>query len=254
MSDSSTGESLSGRDISVNFGGVAALNRVSIEVSNGAIRGLIGPNGAGKTTLVNVLTGFQRPDEGSVRIADVDVTRSAPDDLARRGIARTFQAARLFMNLSVLENVEVSVCAAGVGRRAAERRSMEILQWANLKLRSHISAGALPFGEERRVGIARALALAPKYLLLDEPAAGLSEQECDDLADLIRRIPTSFGCGVLLIEHNMPVVMQTCPELQVLDGGRTIALGPTEEVKRDRQVIEAYLGTVSGEGARAGSS
>jgi branched-chain amino acid transport system ATP-binding protein len=246
-------ETLSGRDISVNFGGVAALSCVSIEVSQGAIRGLIGPNGAGKTTLVNVLTGFQRPDEGSVWIADCDVTRSTPDEIARRGVARTFQAARLFMNLSVLENVEVSVCAAGVSRRAAEQRSMEILQWANLTPRTHISAGALPFGEERRVGIARALALAPKFLLLDEPAAGLSEQECEDLADLIRRIPSDFGCGILLIEHNMPVVMQTCPELQVLDGGRTIAFGPTAEVKQDRQVIEAYLGTVSGEGARAGS-
>jgi branched-chain amino acid transport system ATP-binding protein len=254
MPEASPGETLSGRDISVNFGGVAALTGVSIDVSQGAIRGLIGPNGAGKTTLVNVLTGFQRPDEGSVRIVDDDVTRSAPDEIARRGVVRTFQAARLFMNLSVLENVEVSLCASGLGRRVAEHRSREILQWANLMSRAHISAGALPFGEERRVGIARALAVAPKFLLLDEPAAGLSEQECDDLADLIRRIPSTYGCGILLIEHNMPVVMQTCPELQVLDGGRTIALGPTDEVRKDRKVIEAYLGTISGEGVRARSS
>jgi branched-chain amino acid transport system ATP-binding protein len=254
MSDSPLGETLTGRDISVSFGGVAALAGVSIEVNQGSIRGLIGPNGAGKTTLVNVLTGFQRPDAGAVLISGDDVTRTAPDEIARRGVVRTFQAARLFLNLTVLENVEVSVCSTGLGRRAAERRAMEILESANLSQRCHVSAGALPFGEERRVGIARALAMAPRFLLLDEPAAGLSEQECDDLAELIRRIPSIYGCGILLIEHNMPVVMQTCPELQVLDGGRTIALGPTDDVKRNREVIEAYLGTMSGEDRRAGGA
>jgi branched-chain amino acid transport system ATP-binding protein len=233
---------LSGAGISVGFGGIQALSDVTIELLQGAILGVIGPNGAGKTTLVNVLTGFQRATHGEVLVDGRPLGGYAAIHAVRAGIARTFQAARLFHTLTVAENIEVGLCASGLGRRAAAAQAAKILEWTGLRPRANTRAGALPFGEERLVGIARALGSKPRFLLLDEPAAGLNEVECRHLSDLILRIPRDFGCGLLLIEHNMDVVMGTCPRLQVLDRGRTIALGLTAEVSRDPQVIAAYLG------------
>ena len=231
------------RDISVHFEGVTALEDVSLSILPGVCLGLIGPNGAGKTTLINVLTGFQKPDTGLITIDKTDITRWRPDSIARAGVVRTFQGVRLFPGLTVGENVEASAAGMGLRRNAARARAMEVLEWMGIADLANLKAGALPYGGERQIGLARALAPRPKFLLLDEPAAGLNEAECDQLMATVARIPEDFQCGVLLIEHNMRVIMGVCETLHVLDGGRTIAEGPTEEVRSDARVIEAYLGS-----------
>ena len=233
---------LCGRAITVRFGGIAALTGIDIELRVGDILGLIGPNGAGKTTLVNVLTGFQTPTEGEVWVKGSRTTRLRPHLMSRLGIARTFQSARLFENMTVLENVEVAAVASGLSTSAALRRSREVLDWTGCGAWAQRYASELPYGRERLVGIARALAAAPSFLLLDEPAAGLNRQETEDLGRLIREIPEAAGCGVLLIEHNVPLVMEVCRKIQVLDGGRTLALGNPDEIARNAEVRRAYLG------------
>ena len=235
--------SLTAAGISVRFEGLFALDGVHCALGRGEILGLIGPNGAGKTTLINVLTGFQRLDAGRVVMDDEDITGWPAHRIARRGVARSFQSGRLFRELLVRENLEVTAIGVGAGRREARRRATEILEWLGLPEKAEVRADSLPFGHERRVGIARALAMHPTYLLLDEPAAGLNEAECDDLVRTVARIPQRFGCGVLLIEHNMRVVMDVCERLHVLDGGSTIAEGPPERIRNDPQVIRAYLGS-----------
>lgn len=233
---------LVGTGLSVGFGGIKALSSVDISLDQGGILGVIGPNGAGKTTLVNVLTGFQRPDRGDVLVNGQNITRGGPRGAVRAGVVRSFQAARLFHDLTVAENVEVALCAAGRSRRAAGPAARELLDWMDLGHRANLRAGDLSFGEERLVGIARTLGSQPRFLLLDEPAAGLNEVECAALSGRIRAIPAHFGCGLLLIEHNMDVVLATCPQLVVLDRGHKIADGPADLVRRDETVIAAYLG------------
>jgi branched-chain amino acid transport system ATP-binding protein len=228
--------------ITVRFGGITALAEVDLEVRPGEIVGLIGPNGAGKTTMINVLSGFQAPSHGTVRIAGEAATGLSPQRVARRGVARTFQAARLFGDLSVLENVEVAAIAAGLGRRAARERALRLLEWVGCGERPDQPASALPFGRERLVGIARALAAGPSFLLLDEPAAGLDEGECGRLSAFIARIPGEWGCGVLLIEHNIPLVLEICQRIQVLDGGRTIAVESPAGIAGHPEVRRVYLG------------
>jgi branched-chain amino acid transport system ATP-binding protein len=239
-------ETLEAKDIVVTFGGLTAIDGVSISLERGDVFGLIGPNGAGKTTLVNVLTGFQRPTRGQVYLGGTDITAFPAHRIARQGLARTFQAVRLFRDLLVIENLEAAAVGAGLASREARRRAMHILEWIRFDHKAHHRADSLPYGEERRVGIARALATAPKFVLLDEPAAGLSDAECDDLMGLIAQIPGEFGCGVLLIEHNMRVVMGACQRIHVIDVGRTIAEGTPEAIQRHADVIRAYLGTDSG--------
>lgn len=228
--------------MTVRFDGLTAVDGVDFVLGRENILGLIGPNGAGKTTVINVLTGFQRPSSGRVLLDTEDVTGEPPHRLRRRGIARTFQSGRLFREMPILENVEVPGVSMGLSRRQARAHALELLGWLGIAGKAHLPAAVLPYTDERRVGIARALAMRPAYVLLDEPAAGMSDLECDDLMRTIAAIPGQFGCGVLLIEHNMRVIMGVCERVQVLAFGRTIAAGTPAEVQANAEVIEAYLG------------
>jgi branched-chain amino acid transport system ATP-binding protein len=231
------------RNLSVHFDGLWALENVDLSLRQGEIVGLIGPNGAGKTTFINALTGFQLPSTGSVRLGDADITRWPPHRIRRAGVARTFQSGRLFRELLVSENVEATAASFGVNRKRAHEQAMDVLEWIGLGDKSDAYADTLPYTDERRVSIARALIMSPAFVLLDEPAAGMSDLECDHLMAIIAQIPVRFGSGVLLIEHNMRVVMGICSRVHVLDGGRTIAQGTPNEVQANPAVITAYLGT-----------
>jgi branched-chain amino acid transport system ATP-binding protein len=244
MADASAG-GLRAEDIEVRFQGLVAVADVSIMLRRGEILGLIGPNGAGKTTLVNCLTGFQRPSSGRVLLDDLDTVGWKPEHFRRKGIARTFQAGRLFKQMSVVENVEVAAVALGLTRRVAVERATDIINWLGLGAKADINAGSLAYTDERRLGIARALIMNPSFILLDEPAAGMSDAECEELNLCIREIPTKFGCGILLIEHNMSVIMSVCDRVHVLDGGIMIASGTPDEVQVNQVVIDAYLGVAS---------
>jgi len=236
---------LEARNVSVHFGGVRALERVSLELQGTELVGLIGPNGAGKTTLVNVLSGFQRPTQGAAWLDDRDITGRPPREFARSGIARTFQTGRLFQELSVRETIQASAVGIGSGLRSARQEADDLLERLRLNAFASTKAVILPFGVQRRVGIARALALKPRFLLLDEPAAGLNEDECDDLMVAIAALREDFGCAILLIDHNMRVVMQTCERIHVIDGGRTLAVGTPAEVRNNAAVVAAYFGSGS---------
>jgi branched-chain amino acid transport system ATP-binding protein len=231
--------------ITVRFGGLVALSGVSLALKRGEILGLIGPNGAGKTTLVNVLSGFQRPHAGGVAVDGIDCTRIARHGFAGRGVVRTFQAVRLFRGLSVSENVEAGFVAQGLGRSEARQRARAALAVLGLAHKANAGAVGLSYGEERRVGLARALAADPAFLLLDEPAAGLAPAEADQLRHFIAGVRTSYDCGILVIEHNMALVMNLCARIHVLDGGRTIAEGTPAEIRANRQVRQAYLGAAA---------
>jgi len=231
--------------VTVRFGGLLATDDVSVALARGEILGLIGPNGAGKTPLVNVLSGFQRPHAGSVRLEDRDMTGLTPDSYARSGVVRTFQAVRLFKGLSVAENVEVSLVGRGIGRAEARRRALLMLADFDLADRGGQAATALSYGEERRAGLVRALALEPRFLLLDEPAAGLAAAEAEDLRRAILAIRDRHGCGILVIEHNMALVMSLCDRIHVLNCGRTIASGRPDAIKADPAVRAAYLGSAA---------
>jgi branched-chain amino acid transport system ATP-binding protein len=228
--------------LAVHFDGVKAVDGVDLTLGKGEILGLIGPNGAGKTTFVNALTGFQSPTAGSITLDGVSVTGWRPSRLAKAGVIRTFQSVRLFPHLSVLENVEVAAVGCGLGRRDARRLAVELLTRFGLMGRAHEFGTGLPHGQERRLGIVRALASRPSYLLLDEPAAGLNESESDELVGMLSGIRDDFGCGLLVIEHDMRVIMSLCERLQVLDYGKTIAIGTPAEVRRNPAVLVAYLG------------
>jgi branched-chain amino acid transport system ATP-binding protein len=234
--------SLSAEGVCVRFQGLSALTDVTLSVGRTEIFGLIGPNGAGKTTLVNCLTGFQQPSAGKVSLGDDDTSGWSPARFRKSGIARTFQAGRLFKEMTVLENVEAAAVALGLKRARATIHAMAVLDWMGVAERSRVRAGALAYTDERRVGIARALVLSPAFILLDEPAAGMSDVECDELMEAVAQIPKTFVCGVLLIEHNMRIIMGVCDRLHVLDGGKTIAEGSPQAIQRDAAVIAAYLG------------
>jgi branched-chain amino acid transport system ATP-binding protein len=235
------------------FGGVVALNAVDLGVAEGQVFGLIGPNGAGKTTLINLISGHFRADGGAIRFADADVTRLRPDQLARRGIARTFQAIRLFKGLTVLENVLIGryvrsrsdALAALVPFRdpsAGERaRSSMVLERLGLLQRADALAGELAYGDQRRLEIARALAAEPRLLILDEPAAGMNATESAALRVMLRAIAAE-GITIILIEHDVRLVMDACERVAVLNFGRKIAEGTPAAIQADPAVREAYLG------------
>lgn len=237
-----TSSALVAKEIGVQFQGLAAISNVSLEVRKSEILGLIGPNGAGKTTFVNTLTGFQKPTSGVVLVDGIDTSSWTPVRFRKQGVARTFQAGRLFADLTVRENIEVSAISMGLSRKDAGVEAERLLDWLGIPDKHALVAGALPYTDQRRVGIARAMVCAPHYILLDEPAAGMSDSECEDLIRFVAEIPTRWGCGVLLIEHNMHVVMSISQRIHVLDGGKTIAEGTPDEIKRNEGVIVAYLG------------
>jgi len=235
-------DALAAESISVRFHGLAAIAGVSIAVKRGEIFGLIGPNGAGKTTLVNCLTGFQRPSSGRVLLGGDDTAGWGADRFRKRGVARTFQAGRLFKDMTVIENTEVAAVGLGLGRRHARETAMTLLDWLGIADKAEQVAGSLPYTDERRVGIARALMLSPAFVLMDEPAAGMSDAECEELMSVVSQTPSRFDCGVLLIEHNMSVIMGVSHRIHVLDGGRTVAEGSPQAIQNDPAVIGAYLG------------
>jgi branched-chain amino acid transport system ATP-binding protein len=236
---------LTAEGVDVSFAGVHALSAVDLGLEAGEILGLIGPNGAGKTTLVNVLTGYQRPTAGAVAMGEREVTGWSPERRARNGLARTFQAVRLFQRLSALDNVTVAAVATGSRTRPARRQARELLDAMGIADRAETEARNLPLGEERLLGIARALATRPRWLLLDEPAAGLNEEEGDHLLQALRDVRERVGCGLLVIEHDMRLIMRLCERIQVLDSGRTISVGTPEQTRSNARVLEAYLGAAA---------
>jgi branched-chain amino acid transport system ATP-binding protein len=221
---------------------VQALDDVTLLLARHEVVGLIGPNGAGKSTLVNVLTGFDTPTTGVVYLDDTDVTRWTPHRRGRHGLARTFQHSRAFRRLSVRENVEVAALGVGESAPAARRRADELLGLLHLDRHADIPAAALAHGDERRLGVARALATDPAFVLMDEPAAGLPEAEVPEFAAVVRSVRDDHDAGVLLIDHNMALIMEVCDRIQVLDQGRTLAGGTPAEIRGNLDVAAAYLG------------
>jgi branched-chain amino acid transport system ATP-binding protein len=236
------GESLRASAVSRSFAGVHALRDVTLQLRRGEIVGLIGPNGAGKSTLVNVLSGFDRPSSGSVELEGRDVTRWKPSRRGRAGLARTFQHSHAFRSLSVRENVEVAALGAGASGRAARERAHELLDLLGLAQHADAPADGLAQGDERRLGVARALATSPRFVLLDEPAAGLPEAEVSVFAEAVQTARGEREAGVLLIDHNMALIMEICDRIHVLDQGRTLAEGTPAEVRANLDVTAAYLG------------
>jgi len=215
---------------------------VSLELRRGEVLGLIGPNGAGKSTLVNVISGFDRPTEGSVELEGRDVTRWPAHRRGRHGLARTFQHTHAFRALSVRENVEVAALGVGAAPRRAAARADELLSILDLVDYADAPAAALAHGDERRLGVARALATEPRFVLMDEPAAGLPEAEVPAFASLVRSVRDDHGAGVLLIDHNMALIMDVCDRIHVLDQGATLAEGVPAEIRSNLDVAAAYLG------------
>jgi branched-chain amino acid transport system ATP-binding protein len=242
MQDRRSPAALRAIGVSRSFEGVQALEDVDLEIGRKEVVGLIGPNGAGKTTLVNLITGFDFPTSGRVELEEREITRWSPQRRGRAGLARTFQHGHAFAGLTVRENVEVAALGVGASGREARRRATALLEALGLAGRAGESAAALPHGDERKLGVARALATEPRYVLMDEPAAGLTEAEVPDLAAVVRSVRDDHGAGVLLIDHNVPLIMEVCDRIQVLDQGRTLAEGTPEEVRANIDVANAYLG------------
>lgn len=247
-------------NIGISFGGLKAVSELSLRLNRGELQGLIGPNGAGKTTCFNLLTGVYRTDTGTITLAGQSLVGRRPYQITQAGLARTFQNIRLFQHLSVLDNLKVAChlrtrqsLAGALLRSFASRRDeqaihdkcMRLLERFDLADRATAAAGGLPYGDQRRLEIARALATDPKVLLLDEPAAGMNPQEKLQLKSLIGKVLSDFDVAILLIEHDMGVVMGLCRHITVVDHGCVIATGSPEQIQKNEKVIEAYLGAPS---------
>lgn len=245
--------------VTKQFGGLTAVSDFNLSMQEGELVGLIGPNGAGKTTVFNLITGMYAPTSGTIRFLGEEIQGKKPHEIAQKGIARTFQNLRLFKNLTALQNVMVarqlwsnySFLAAAFRTpafRAEEKKVMEeslaLLELVGLADKAYVKARNLPYGYQRKLEIARALALRPKLLLLDEPAAGMNPEESYGLMDFIQEVQQKFGVTILLIEHHMEVVMGICRRILVLNFGCTIAEGTPEEIQSNPEVIKAYLGEV----------
>ena len=240
--DRRLGGTLRAAGLSRSFDGVHAVRDVSLTLHRHEVVGLIGPNGAGKSTLVNLLTGFDRPSAGTVELENRDVTRWTASRRGRHGLARTFQHSHPFRSLSVRENIEVSALGSGASPREARSTACELLGLLGLGAQADAPAGILAHGDERRLGVARALATRPGFVLLDEPAAGLPEAEVPEFAAVVRSVRSDHGAGVLLIDHNMALIMEVCDRIHVLDQGRTLAEGTPGEIRANLDVAAAYLG------------
>lgn len=234
---------LSGEELHVQFDGVTALADIDIQLSSEEILGLIGPNGAGKTTLLNVLSGFLKPTSGSVFLDGERITNLDPVKLARAGVVRTFQNVRAFDRLSTLENVALGAIGAGSSQSDAQALAWDLLKQVGMAKEAAKPASSLAHGEERLLGIIRALATRPRFLLLDEPAAGLNEAESAVLTEFLIGLPEQFSLSLLVVEHDMNVIMDLSDRILVIDHGRAIAFGSPSEIQADVIVREAYLGT-----------
>lgn len=244
------------------FKGLRAVYNYHLHLRQGEILGIIGPNGAGKSTLFNLITGYIPPSSGKIRFCGQDITKYPPDKISKLGIGRTFQSVRLFSSMTLIDNVMtaqqlhdkdnlfttlVSMPSFLQREQRLTHKAMELMGLFNLEDRPHQLSSSLPYGDQRKLEIVRALALGPKLLLMDEPVAGMSLQESLDVLQLIRRIRDEYQLTIIVVEHNMPIVMQLCERIQVLNNGEIIAEGTPDAVRNNLQVIEAYLGKLEGD-------